>query len=167
VLLSGASFYSVAEWSEKEALPMEVPDEKTYSSPQRKLVKFFERSRNQWKTKAGAAKSGLKRLGARVRRLERKKADSQQHVAALQAQVAEWQAKYAQTVRELEELKKNIRTSAGNRNGECAGGRARPASPLSRPSRVADGVLRRVRSHEFAGCGARVGGVARMPGRRD
>ena len=28
---------------------MEATNEKTYRSPQRKLVKFFERSRNQWK----------------------------------------------------------------------------------------------------------------------
>jgi len=85
---------------------MEATGEKTYSSPRRKLVKFFERSRNQWKAKAGAAKSGLKRLEARVRRLERSKADDQRELVAVQAQVAEWQAKYAQTVRELEELKK-------------------------------------------------------------
>lgn len=85
---------------------MEATHEKVYSSPQRKLVKFFERSRNQWKAKAGAAKTVLKRLGMRVRRLERRMADYQDQVAGLQAQVAEWQAKHAQTVRELEELKK-------------------------------------------------------------
>ena len=97
---------------------MEATGEKTYSSPRRKLVKFFERSRNQWKAKAGAAKSGLKRLEARVRRLERSKADDQRELVAVQAQVAEWQAKYAQTVRELEELKKSIHTSAGSLNWE-------------------------------------------------
>ena len=85
---------------------MEATSEKTYSSPQRKLVKFFERSRNQWKAKAGAAKTVLKRLGTRVRRLERTKADYQHQLSVLQTQVAEWQAKHAQTVRELEELKK-------------------------------------------------------------
>ena len=85
---------------------MEATHEKTYSSPPRKLVKFFERSRNQWKAKAGAAKTVLKRLGTRVRRLERSKVDAHQQLAVLQAQVAEWQAKHAQTVRELEELKK-------------------------------------------------------------
>ena len=85
---------------------MEASHEKTYSSPQRKLVKFFERSRNQWKAKAGAAKTVLKRLRMRVRRLEQRKADYQRELVAVQAQAAEWQAKYAQTVRELEELKK-------------------------------------------------------------
>lgn len=85
---------------------MEATNEKTYSSPQRKLVRFFERSRNQWKAKAGAAKTVLKRLGTRVRRLERRNADSHHQLAALQTQVAEWRARHEETVRELEELKK-------------------------------------------------------------
>ena len=106
MVFGGESFYSSAELREKEALQMEATHEKTYSSPQRKLVKFFERSRNQWKAKAGVAKTVLKRLGTRVRRLERSKADYQRQLVAEQAQVAEWQAKYAQTVRELEALKK-------------------------------------------------------------
>lgn len=85
---------------------MEATHETAYSSPQRKLVKFFERSRNQWKAKAGAAKTVLKRLGTRVRRLEQSTAGYRHQVAALQTQVAEWQAKHAQAVGELEELKK-------------------------------------------------------------
>ena len=97
---------------------MEAIPERTYRSPQRKLVKFFERSRNRWKVKAGVAKTVLKRLGTRVRRLEQRTADYQDQVAALQAQVAEWQAKHAQTVRELEELKKSIPSSAGSCNEE-------------------------------------------------
>jgi len=85
---------------------MEAGNEKTYSSPQRKLVKFFERSRNQWKAKSHAAKTGLKQLGTRLGRLERSNAAYQQQLAALHTQVAEWQAKHEQTARELEELKK-------------------------------------------------------------
>ena len=85
---------------------MESTDEKTYSSPQRKLVKFFERSRNQWKAKSQTAKTGLKRLGTRLRRVERRNADYQQQLGVLQRQVAEWRAKHEETVRELEELKK-------------------------------------------------------------
>jgi uncharacterized coiled-coil protein SlyX len=85
---------------------MEAANEKSYSSPQRKLVKFFERSRDQWKAKSRAAKTVLKRLGTRLRRLERSNAASQQQLAALHTQVAEWQAQHEQTVRELEELKK-------------------------------------------------------------
>ena len=89
---------------------MDATNLRTYSSPPRKLVKFFERSRNQWKAKAGAAKTVLKRLGTRMRRLERSTADSHHQLEVLQTQVAEWQAKHAETVRELEELKKSIRT---------------------------------------------------------
>jgi len=85
---------------------METPHEKTYSSPQRKLVKFFERSRNRWKAKSQAAKTVLKRLGARLRRVEQRNADYQHQVGVLQRQVAEWRAKHAATLRELEELKK-------------------------------------------------------------
>ena len=85
---------------------MEATHEKTYSSPQRKLVKFFERSRNRWKAKSQAAKTVLKRLGTRLRRVEQKNADYQQQVGVLQPQVAEWQAKPEARQRELEALKK-------------------------------------------------------------
>jgi lipopolysaccharide export system protein LptC len=85
---------------------MELTNEKIYTSPQRKLVKFFERSRDRWKAKSRAAKTGLKRLGTQLGRVERSNAAYQQQLAALHAQVAEWQAKHAQTMRELEELKK-------------------------------------------------------------
>jgi lipopolysaccharide export system protein LptC len=85
---------------------MEAGNEKTYRSPQRKLVKFFERSRNQWKAKSHAAKTVLKRLGARLGRVERSNAAYQDQLAVLHTQVAEWQAKHEQTLWELEELKK-------------------------------------------------------------
>ncbi len=85
---------------------MEGASEKSYRSPQRKLVKFFERSRDRWKAKSREAKTVLKRLGTKLRRVERSNADYQQQLAALQTQVAEWQAKQAQTADELEALKK-------------------------------------------------------------
>ena len=85
---------------------MEPANEKHYTSPQRKLAKFFERSRDRWKAKSRAAKTVLKRLGTRLGRLERSNAGYQQQLAALHAQVAEWRAKQEQTARELEELKK-------------------------------------------------------------
>ena len=85
---------------------MESLNEKIYTSPQRKLVKFFERSRDRWKAKSQAAKTVLKRLGTRLGRVERRNAVYQEQLAALQTQVTEWQAKHEETVRELEELKK-------------------------------------------------------------
>jgi len=94
---------------------MEAGNEKTYSSPPRKLVKFFARSRNQWKAKSHAAKTVLKRLGTRVRRLEGSNAAYQQQIKALQAQLGEGQAQHGQTVQELEELKKKYGLSSTDR----------------------------------------------------
>lgn len=85
---------------------MEPTNEKIYTSPQRKLVKFFEHSRDRWKAKSRAAKTVLKRLGTRLGRLERSTAAAQDQLAALHTQVAAWQAKHEQTARELEALKK-------------------------------------------------------------
>jgi lipopolysaccharide export system protein LptC len=85
---------------------MEGASEKSYTSPQRKLVKFFERSRDRWKAKSREAKTVLKRLGTQLRRVERSNVDYQQQLAVLQTQVAEWQAKQAQTADELVALKK-------------------------------------------------------------
>jgi hypothetical protein len=90
----------------RRSLPRESAQEKLSTSPQRKLVKFFARSRNQGKAKSHVAKTVRKRLGTRRRRGERSHADYPQQRAALQTQVAEGRAKHAQTGRELEELKK-------------------------------------------------------------
>ena len=49
-----------------------------YKSPLRKLVKFFEQSRNQWKEKSIEAKSTIKRLSNRVRYLETTKEEWKQ-----------------------------------------------------------------------------------------
>jgi hypothetical protein len=43
---------------------------KTYRSPWRKLLRFFERSRDGWKRKCLEAKRRVKRLSHRVRQLE-------------------------------------------------------------------------------------------------
>jgi len=85
---------------------MAPTNEKLYTSPPRKLVKFFEQSRDRWKAKSQAAKTVLKRVGTRLGRVERRNAAYQEQLAALQAQVTKWQAKHEQTVWELEELKK-------------------------------------------------------------
>jgi chaperonin cofactor prefoldin len=65
---------------------------KTYKSPRRKLVRFFEKSRDQWKTKHHQAKADVKRLTHRVRFLERSKADLQKQVTELQRALAQHQA---------------------------------------------------------------------------
>jgi len=85
---------------------LEPTHEKSYTSPPRKLVKFFAQSRDRWKAKSRAATTGLNRLGTRLGRVERRNAAYQEQLAVLQAQVTEWQAQHEQTVRELAELKK-------------------------------------------------------------
>ena len=51
----------------------EVQEGKGYKSPQRKLVKFFEKSRDRWKAKCCEAKIEVKRLKNRVWFLEKSK----------------------------------------------------------------------------------------------
>lgn len=64
---------------------------KIYKSPRRKLVRFFEKSRDQWKTKHHQAKADVKRLTNRIRFLERSKADLQKQVSELQRALAQHQ----------------------------------------------------------------------------
>ena len=62
------------------------PNEKTYKSPLRKLVRFFEDSRDRWKAKSQEAQAKVKRLQNQVRFLERSKADLKSRVKALEAE---------------------------------------------------------------------------------
>jgi chromosome segregation ATPase len=64
--------------------------EKTYKSPQRKLVKFFEKSRDSWKTKCREAKRTVKRLKNRIRFLQQSK--------------DQWKSRVRELERELERL---------------------------------------------------------------
>ena len=46
-------------------------EDQGYKSPVRKLLPFFQRSRDGWKRKCREAKATIKRLGNRVRSLEK------------------------------------------------------------------------------------------------
>ena len=61
--------------------------EKKYKSPLRKLVKFFEQSRDQWKEKYFQKKTQVKQLQNRVRYLERTKQEWKQKAKNLKAEV--------------------------------------------------------------------------------
>jgi hypothetical protein len=61
--------------------------ENDYKSPTHKLVKFFERSRNQWKEKAIKAKNKLKLCKNRIKFLETSKASLKIEVKKLQAEL--------------------------------------------------------------------------------
>lgn len=49
-------------------------ESKTFKSPVMKLVRFFERSRDKWKTKHHKVKQELKLMGNQVRAVEKSRA---------------------------------------------------------------------------------------------
>lgn len=82
-----------------------TPKAKTHKSPLKKLVRFFEKSRDQWKTKHHESKATVKRLKNRVRFLEKSKTHWKSRVEELEAEVARHQAKeqtLEQAVRSLQ-----------------------------------------------------------------
>lgn len=72
---------------------MNASDAKEYKSPRRKLVRFFERSRDQWKAKSTDAKAMVKRLKNRIRYLEASK--------------EKWKSKAIELEKELTRMKAN------------------------------------------------------------
>ncbi len=80
-----------------------------YSSPPRKLLRFFLKSRDQWKAKCQHAKTTVKRLENRVRFLEKSKEQWKSKAQALEQENAHLKAQ-AQEERQREAsiaLKKN------------------------------------------------------------
>ena len=69
------------------------PDDKDYKSPMRKLVKFFEKSRDSWKTKCQEAKYKVKILQNKVRYLEKRKAELDKRVKELEKELREHRQK--------------------------------------------------------------------------
>jgi predicted RNase H-like nuclease (RuvC/YqgF family) len=72
---------------------MNMSDTKDFKSPTRKLVKFFQRSRDQWKAKSAEAKTTVKRQKNRIRYLEASK--------------EKWKRKANELERELTRMKAN------------------------------------------------------------
>lgn len=70
-----------------------VGGEKQYKSPRRKLVQFFERSRDRWKAKYGDTKRTVKRLQNKVRFLEERKAHYKERVKELERELARVKAR--------------------------------------------------------------------------
>jgi uncharacterized protein YlxW (UPF0749 family) len=64
-----------------------------YRSPARKLIKFFEESRDQWKAKCLSAKYQIKLLSNKIRYLEKRKADLKKRVKELEKELEELQEK--------------------------------------------------------------------------
>ncbi len=65
---------------------------KEYKSPRRKLVKFFEKSRDQWKAKCIDAKGTVKKLKHRIRYLEASKNAWKRRAIELEKELAQRQA---------------------------------------------------------------------------
>lgn len=76
------------------------PSAPSRKSPLRKLVKFFERSRNRWKAKYFAKKEQYKRMGNQARAVEKSRAKWREAAELAQTQVRELQ-------QELERYKKS------------------------------------------------------------
>lgn len=80
--------------------------DKVYKSPVRKLARFFEKSRDQWKAKCREAKAQVKLLEKRVRFLEGSRDRWKSQVKELEAEVAELKAREQALEKELEGLQK-------------------------------------------------------------
>lgn len=83
-----------------------TPKAKTHKSPPKKLVRFFEKSRDQWKTKHRQSKATVKRLKNRVRFLEKSKEHWKSRVEELEAEVARRQAREQTLEQAMESLQK-------------------------------------------------------------
>jgi chromosome segregation ATPase len=80
--------------------------EKTYKSPQRKLLKFFEKSRDGWKAKCREAKRTVKRLKNRIRFLQQSKEQWKDRARNLEGEIQRLTAEKESMAEELEGLKK-------------------------------------------------------------
>jgi len=67
---------------------MNEREHKTYKSPLTKLVRFFEQSRDQWKSKCLEAKATAKGLKHRIRYLERSKEEWKTKAKELEKELA-------------------------------------------------------------------------------
>jgi hypothetical protein len=77
-----------------------------YKSPQYKLVRFFEKSRTQWKAKCRAAKATIKVLKNRIEFLEESRQRWKRRAQALEQEVARGAAAGRVAARERQALKK-------------------------------------------------------------
>ncbi len=80
--------------------------DKEYKSPLRKLARFFEKSRDQWKAKCREAKEQIKLLKNRVRFLEQSRDRWKSEAKELKAEVAELKAREQAREKELEGVQK-------------------------------------------------------------
>ena len=68
-------------------------DDKKYKSPSRKLVKFFEKSRDNWKAKYQELKYKMKLMQNKIRYLEKRKTQLNQRIKELQQELDHYRKK--------------------------------------------------------------------------
>lgn len=90
-------------------LSQDPESEKTYKSPQRKLLNFFIKSRNGWKTKCREAKKTVKRVKNRLRYVEQSKDRWKQRVRDLEVKCARLQQENQELHSEVDRLEKKRR----------------------------------------------------------
>jgi chromosome segregation ATPase len=78
--------------------------DKIYRSPVRKLARFFEKSRDQWKAKCREAKRTIKYLKNRVRFLEEGRDRWKSQAQELEARVKQMEVKERELTEQLEAL---------------------------------------------------------------
>jgi hypothetical protein len=96
--------------SEVSAKSLASGQAKTYKSPQRKLVRFFEKSRNQWKSKFRDAKVVIKRLQNRIRFLEKSKARDQHRIRELESTLKDMKTQVRVIEKEFSDFKEKYLT---------------------------------------------------------
>ena len=68
-------------------------EDKKYKSPSRKLVKFFEKSRDNWKAKYQDLKYKMKLMQNKIRYLEKRKTHLNQRIKELQQELDQYRKK--------------------------------------------------------------------------
>lgn len=68
-------------------------EDKEYKSPPRKLLKFFEKSRDNWKAKYHELKYKIKLMQNRIRYLEKRKTCLNQRIKELQQELDQYRKK--------------------------------------------------------------------------
>jgi chromosome segregation ATPase len=91
---------------------------KEYKSPARKLIAFFEKSRDGWKAKCAQVTYRAKKLQQRVTYLSARNEELKQKVRDLERELAVLRAGERERIEELEEVKK--KRSPQERNSRLA-----------------------------------------------
>ena len=81
---------------------------KKYKTPISKLIRFFEKSRDKWRTKTKEAKYQIKLLRKKNKYLEKNKSIYKAHNKELTSQLQQMREKEVRMQEEIDRLKKNL-----------------------------------------------------------